>query len=92
MATDGRERLGDATVSFFRHPRWEGSHRDRAYGLRHVPRVPGTALAPGVVPISLLIERSLDQGLRFDFLKGAQDYKLRLGGVPVDLIAVTVER
>lgn len=49
-------------------------------------------LAPGVVLVSLLVERSLDSGLRFDFLKGAQDYKLRLGGVPVDLIEVTVER
>ena len=49
-------------------------------------------LAPGVVLVSLLVERNLDNGLRFDFLKGAQDYKLRLGGVPVDLIEVTVER
>ena len=52
----------------------------------------GAGLAPGVVLISLLIERSLAQGLRFDFLKGAQDYKLRLGGVPVDLLGITVER
>jgi len=50
------------------------------------------ALAPGVVLVSLLIERSLENGLQFDFLKGAQDYKLRLGGVPVDLIGITVER
>jgi CelD/BcsL family acetyltransferase involved in cellulose biosynthesis len=50
------------------------------------------ALAPGVVLVSLLIERSLENGLRFDFLKGAQDYKLRLGGVPVDLVGITVER
>ena len=49
-------------------------------------------LAPGVVLVSLLVERSLDRGARFDFLKGAQDYKLRLGGVPVDLIGITVER
>ena len=49
-------------------------------------------LAPGVVLVSLLAERTLDRGLRFDFLKGAQDYKLRLGGVPVDLIGITVER
>ncbi|HEX4790944.1 MAG TPA: GNAT family N-acetyltransferase [Actinospica sp.] len=49
-------------------------------------------LAPGVVLVSLLVERSLERGLRFDFLKGAQDYKLRLGGVPVDLIGVTVDR
>ena len=49
-------------------------------------------LAPGVVLVSILVERSLDRGLRFDFLKGAQDYKLRLGGTPVDLIGVTLER
>ena len=49
-------------------------------------------LAPGVVLVSLLVERNLDRGLRFDFLKGAQDYKLRLGGVPVDLIEIIVER
>ena len=48
--------------------------------------------APGVVLVSYLVERSLDHGRRFDFLKGAQDYKLRLGGVPVDLIGVTIKR
>ena len=51
-----------------------------------------SGLAPGVVLVSLLVERSLEQGLRFDFLKGAQDYKLRLGGVPVDLVGVSIER
>jgi CelD/BcsL family acetyltransferase involved in cellulose biosynthesis len=49
-------------------------------------------VAPGVVLVSYLVERSLEQGLRFDFLKGAQDYKLRLGGVPVDLIGITAKR
>lgn len=49
-------------------------------------------LAPGVVLVSLLIERSLERGLRFDFLKGAQDYKLRLGGTPLDLLSATIER
>jgi CelD/BcsL family acetyltransferase involved in cellulose biosynthesis len=49
-------------------------------------------LAPGVVLVSLLVEQSLDRALRFDFLKGAQDYKLRLGGVPVDLIGITAGR
>jgi len=49
-------------------------------------------LAPGVVLVSLLVERSLSHGMRFDFLKGAQEYKLRLGGSPVDLIAITIER
>jgi CelD/BcsL family acetyltransferase involved in cellulose biosynthesis len=52
----------------------------------------GGGLAPGVVLVSLLVERTLESGRHFDFLKGAQDYKLRLGGVPVDLIGITVER
>ncbi|HET9170888.1 MAG TPA: GNAT family N-acetyltransferase [Actinospica sp.] len=47
-------------------------------------------LAPGVVLVSLLVERTLDRGLRFDFLKGAQDYKVRLGGVPVELIRISI--
>jgi CelD/BcsL family acetyltransferase involved in cellulose biosynthesis len=47
-------------------------------------------LAPGVVLVSLLVERTLDRGLRFDFLKGAQDYKVRLGGVPVELLGVGI--
>lgn len=51
-----------------------------------------TALAPGVVLVSLLAEQALELGWRFDFLKGAQDYKLRLGGVPEDMIVVTVRR
>lgn len=61
-----------------------------AYDLAFAAEAPG--LAPGVVLVSLLVERDLDHGRRFDFLKGAQDYKLRLGGVPVDLIGITVER
>jgi CelD/BcsL family acetyltransferase involved in cellulose biosynthesis len=73
-------------------------HRDTAYiynmaydmTLAAEGRQPG--LAPGVVLVSVLIERSLERGLRFDFLKGAQDYKLRLGGVPVDLLGATIER
>jgi CelD/BcsL family acetyltransferase involved in cellulose biosynthesis len=50
------------------------------------------SLAPGIVLVSHLVERSLARGSLFDFLKGAQDYKLRLGGTPVDLIDITVER
>ena len=48
-------------------------------------------LSPGVVLVSYLAERALDAGCRFDFLKGAQDYKRRLGGVPRDLAAIVVE-
>jgi hypothetical protein len=70
-------------------------HRDTAsiynmsYDLAFTAEAPG--LAPGVVLVSFLVERALDRGLRFDFLKGAQDYKLRLGGIPVDLFRVVVE-
>lgn len=69
-------------------------HRDTdyiynmAYNLAFTTENPG--LAPGVVLVSLLVERTLERGRRFDFLKGAQDYKLRLGGVPVDLISAVV--
>lgn len=64
-----------------------------SYDMSLATEAPAQAgLAPGVVLVSLLAERNLDRGLRFDFLKGAQDYKLRLGGVPVDLIDITVER
>lgn len=52
----------------------------------------GVGLAPGVVLVSHLAEQALDDGCRFDFLKGAQDYKLRLGGIPKDLAAVVVKR
>jgi CelD/BcsL family acetyltransferase involved in cellulose biosynthesis len=52
----------------------------------------GVGLAPGVVLVSHLAEQALDAGRRFDFLKGAQDYKRRLGGVARDLVAVIVER
>ncbi|WP_189956033.1 GNAT family N-acetyltransferase [Streptomyces alanosinicus] len=49
-----------------------------------------TGLAPGVVLVSHLAENTLGEGLVFDFLKGAQDYKVRLGGVPEDLVALLV--
>ena len=75
------------------------SHRDTdliynmAYDMHLADDSPSLAgLAPGVVLVSLLVERTLDGGRHFDFLKGAQDYKLRLGGIPVDLIGITVER
>lgn len=45
-------------------------------------------VSPGVVLVAQLAERAVDDGYDFDFLRGAQDYKLRLGGVPRDLRAV----
>ncbi|MFD7548354.1 GNAT family N-acetyltransferase [Streptomyces sp. NPDC059816] len=49
-------------------------------------------LAPGVVLVSYLAEDTLAQGLVFDFLKGAQGYKVRLGGVPEDIVALSFMR
>ncbi|KND29039.1 hypothetical protein IQ64_42505 [Streptomyces stelliscabiei] len=49
-------------------------------------------LAPGVVLVSHLAEHTLAQGLVFDFLKGAQDYKVRLGGVPEDIVTLSCTR
>ncbi|MBV9025051.1 MAG: GNAT family N-acetyltransferase [Streptomycetaceae bacterium] len=49
-------------------------------------------LAPGVVLVSHLVEDTLEQGFIFDFLKGAQDYKVRLGGVPEDIVALSFTR
>ena len=70
-------------------------HRDTVYiyNMAYDPELltgDRAGLAPGVVLVSLLVERTLAGGRRFDFLKGAQDYKVRLGGVPVELLRITV--
>lgn len=49
-------------------------------------------LAPGVVLVAALAERTVDAGGDFDFLKGAQDYKRRLGGLPVDVLTLQIGR
>ncbi len=47
-------------------------------------------LSPGNVMLSYLIERSIDQGKRtFDFLKGDETYKFRLGATERPLYTVT---
>jgi CelD/BcsL family acetyltransferase involved in cellulose biosynthesis len=49
-------------------------------------------LSPGNVMLSHLIERSIEQGKRvFDFLKGDEKYKFRLGAVERPLFCVTAE-
>jgi CelD/BcsL family acetyltransferase involved in cellulose biosynthesis len=48
-------------------------------------------LSPGIVLVSQLAELTVESQLTFDFLKGSQDYKLHLGGQPVELIAVETE-
>jgi CelD/BcsL family acetyltransferase involved in cellulose biosynthesis len=51
-----------------------------------------TGIAPGVVLVSHLAEQALNSGFEFDFLKGAQEYKLRLGGAPEDTPAIELNR
>jgi CelD/BcsL family acetyltransferase involved in cellulose biosynthesis len=73
------------------------THRDTrylynmSYDLAWLATAP-PGLAPGVVLASQLAEQTLDSGREFDFLKGGQDYKLQLGGVPEDLIRLTLRR
>ena len=47
-------------------------------------------LSPGNVILSHLIESTIASGLQvFDFLKGDENYKFRLGAIPRPLFAVT---
>ena len=49
-------------------------------------------LSPGLVLVSQLVERSIDEGLEvFDFLRGPERYKYQLGGeaVPLNNVGVT---
>ncbi|MEV5047140.1 GNAT family N-acetyltransferase [Streptomyces griseoincarnatus] len=49
-------------------------------------------ISPGVVLVSHMAEDALAAGFEFDFLKGAQDYKLRLGGTPEELLVIDLGR
>lgn len=51
-----------------------------------------SGLAPGVVLVSHLAEQAVELGAEFDFLKGGQDYKLQLGGIPEELVRLTLAR
>ena len=59
-----------------------GFQDERAYYLYNSAYDPAAAGAsPGVVLVDLLVQRAIEAGLtRFDFLKGDEDYKFRLGG------------
>lgn len=63
---------------------------DRAYYLYNSSFDPAAAAAsPGIVLLHRLIERASTAGLaRFDFLKGAEPYKRRLGAVPRTLYTI----
>ena len=67
-----------------------GFQDSRAYYLynsAYDPAVGGSS--PGVVLVDLLVQRAIEAGLeRFDFLKGEEAYKLRLGGRPRPLFVV----
>ncbi|HAX81359.1 MAG TPA: hypothetical protein DCY40_02185 [Actinobacteria bacterium] len=46
-------------------------------------------LSPGIVLVTALIDAAIAGGKRrFDFLKGGEDYKARLGAVPRPLFAL----
>lgn len=52
-----------------------------------------SSLSPGVVLLTSLIEKVIAEGLtRFDFLKGAETYKRRLGAVHRPLYTVSCQR
>ena len=52
-----------------------------------------SALSPGVVLLATLIRRTIEEGLtRFDFLKGEEVYKRRLGAVHRPLFTVSCQK
>jgi CelD/BcsL family acetyltransferase involved in cellulose biosynthesis len=62
---------------------WRFGHTRYGYTLAHDPA--RAKYSPGAKLLYAVLARSLDQGLRFDFLTGEQDFKLRLatGRVPL---------
>ena len=71
-----------------------GFEDDSAYYLYNSAFDPGAAAAsPGAVLVDLLISAAVAAGRnRFDFLKGDEDYKFRLGAVPRPLFVVEAVR
>ncbi|MFH1331621.1 MAG: GNAT family N-acetyltransferase [Actinomycetota bacterium] len=67
-----------------------GFQDERAYYLYHSANDPAAAGAsPGAVLVDLLVQQAIEAGLaRFDFLKGDEAYKFRLGGRPRPLFVV----
>ena len=67
-----------------------GFQDEEAYYLYNSAYDPAAAgSSPGVVLVDLLVERAAEDALgRFDFLKGDEAYKLRLGGRPRPLFVV----
>lgn len=71
-----------------------GFQDDRAYYLYNSAYEPAAAGAsPGVVLVDLLVQQAIAAGLdRFDFLKGDEPYKFRLGGRARPLFVVEGRR
>jgi len=71
-----------------------GFQDEQAYYLYNSAYQPAAApSSPGVVLVELLVRRAIGGGLgRFDFLKGAESYKFRLGARPRPLFVVEGER
>lgn len=69
---------GEAAAAVF------GYEDEDGYYLYNSAYDPGLAEAsPGVVLIGMMIEKAIERGVtRFDFLKGEESYKFRLGALP----------
>ncbi len=72
---------------------WFGFEDAEGYYLYNSAYVPALATAsPGIVGLVRLVEEAIDQGRKvFDFLKGDEAYKLRLGAVARPLFSVKGE-
>jgi CelD/BcsL family acetyltransferase involved in cellulose biosynthesis len=68
---------------------------DRFYLYNSAYELDAARLSPGLVLVSELVKRSIDEGLRFfDFLRGPERYKYQLGGqaVPLNNVRLVKER
>ncbi len=82
VLVDGTDRPAAAIFSF------EDDHGFYLYNSAFEPDIRN--LSPGNVILSHLIERSIESGKQvFDFLKGDETYKFRLGATPRPLFVVT---
>lgn len=69
------------------------SHLDTIYAYNSGYDPDYTGISPGIVLFAHAIRYSIEEGFgRFDFLRGGEPYKQRLGGVPYDLYRVTIRR
>ena len=84
VLVDGQDRPASVIFSF------EDEHGFYLYNSAYEPEL--RALSPGNVMLSHLIERAIERSLPvFDFLKGDETYKFRLGATERPLYRVTAE-